>query len=250
MNERLRDALNKAGLRPTDVATELQVSPKTVERWVTQSRTPYARHRSSVAVLVRESENYLWPDIHDRQRRLDASDSELVRLYHHRSQVTNDLWRRLIKNATERIDILVYAGLFLPEQQPKLAKQLCAKAKAGATVRVLLGDPKGHEVAQRGSEEGIDEAMAAKVTNAMTFYEDHAKGGCFEVRLHRTVLYNSVYRFDNDMLVNTHVLGVAAAHAPVLHLRQLPGGEMFDMYAGSVDEVWQGAVPAWPAEGS
>jgi hypothetical protein len=32
-----------------------------------------------------------------------------------------------------------------------------------------------------------------------------------EFRLHRTVLYNSIYRADDQVLVNTHVFGLAAA---------------------------------------
>jgi hypothetical protein len=30
------------------------------------------------------------------------------------------------------------------------------------------------------------------------------------VRLHRTTLYNSLYPYDDDLLVNTHAYGVAA----------------------------------------
>ncbi|MDX2817537.1 hypothetical protein PV410_34245 [Streptomyces sp. PA03-5A] len=34
-----------------------------------------------------------------------------------------------------------------------------------------------------------------------------------EVRSHDTILYNSIYRFDDDVLVNPHVLGAPALHA-------------------------------------
>ena len=64
------------------------------------------------------------------------------------------------------------------------------------------------------------------------------------IRLHDTTLYNSIFRFDNDMLVNTHVYGLPAAHAPVMHLRRLDGGELFDIYEGSFQAVWDVAVPA------
>ena len=59
----------------------------------------------------------------------------------------------------ERIGILVYAGLFLPEQHPKLVVTLKAKAKAGVQVEILLGDPDSAEVARRGAEEGIADAI-------------------------------------------------------------------------------------------
>ncbi|GAA3127385.1 hypothetical protein GCM10020001_055890 [Nonomuraea salmonea] len=36
----------------------------------------------------------------------------------------------------------------------------------------------------------------------------------FELRLHRTILYNSIYRADGDLLINMHVYGNRAANAP------------------------------------
>src|ERR671910_3490178 len=68
-NDRLRDAFNTTGLTPSDVADDLGVDPKTVERWITLGRVPYPRHRHRVAALVRESEAYLWPDAIPRDRR-------------------------------------------------------------------------------------------------------------------------------------------------------------------------------------
>lgn len=45
------------------------------------------------------------------------------------------------------------------------------------------------------------------------------------------------------MLVSTHVYGSIAAHSPVLHLRRLSGGELFDTYAESFDGIWTHAKP-------
>jgi hypothetical protein len=45
-----------------------------------------------------------------------------------------------------------------------------------------------------------------------------------EVRAHATTLYNSLYRFDQDLLVNTHAYGAPAGLSPILHLRRVPGG--------------------------
>jgi hypothetical protein len=157
------------------------------------------------------------------------------------------VWRRLIGGAQDTISVLVYSGLFLPEQNPKLVSTLKAKAKAGTRVRVLLGDPDSPEVAQRGAEEGIGDAMGAKVRNVLAFYASLRAVAGVAVHLHRTTLYNSIYRFDDEMLVNTHVFGFPAAHAPVLHLRRLSGGDLFDTYADSFDRVWSTSLPAWTA---
>lgn len=62
-------------------------------------------------------------------------------------------------------------------------------------------------------------------------------------RLHDSTLYNSIYRADDEMLVNPHVYGIGAYMAPVLHLRRLPGGGLFDTYANSIDHTWENARP-------
>jgi len=64
-----------------------------------------------------------------------------------------------------------------------------------------------------------------------------------DVRIHGTVLYNSIYRFDSEMIVNTHVYGKVASHAPALHLRRLSSGTLFDTYAESFTHVWDAAKP-------
>jgi hypothetical protein len=55
---------------------------------------------------------------------------------------------------------------------------------------------------------------------------------------------NSIYRFDSDMLVNAHAYGSPAAQSPVLHLRHLAGGWLFDHYRTSFERVWTQASPA------
>ena len=114
-NERLRDALNRSGISTDDIATKLDVDPKTVERWVTQGRAPYRKHRSRVAALLRETERYLWPEALDPQGAAAVDESELVKLYAHRNDVPHELWSRLLNSATARIDVLVYVGMFLTE---------------------------------------------------------------------------------------------------------------------------------------
>ena len=243
-NERLRDAMNRAGLAPYDIANEVGVDPKTVERWINQDRLPYPKHRSKVAATLRENESYLWPDALPDERRLEVSESEVVRIYPRRAEISRDFWKRLTETASDQIDVLVYAGLFFPEQQPDLPRILCEKVARGTPVRLLMGREDGGQVRQRGSEEGIGDAVVSRVRNAMSFYLPHIEHGCMDIRLHDTTLYNSIFRFDNEMLVNAHVYGLPAAHAPVIHLRRLNGGELFDIYQGSFDQVWASSVPA------
>ncbi len=55
-----------------------------------------------------------------------------------------------------------------------------------------------------------------------------------DIRTHRTPLYNSIYRFGDSLLVNTHSYGAYASKSPVQHLQKVPGGRLFAYYMGFV----------------
>src|SRR5829696_1012807 len=241
-NERLRAALLERGFTPATLAEEIGVDPKSVERWVTQSRVPYRKHRYRVAALLGTDEAVLWPDALSREQVAAAAGSEIVTVYPHRWAVPPDAWRRLYERAEREIGVLVYSGLFLAENTG-LIQLLASKAGDGVRVRLLFGDPDSPEVAQHGEDIGLGAAMAARVRNALVLFEPLRRVEGAEIRLHRTVLYNSIYRSDDQLLVNTHVYGEPAHNAPVLHLRKVAGGDMVTTYVGSFDRVWAGAVP-------
>lgn len=247
-NHRLRDAILRNGLTPTSVAEKLDVDPKTVERWITQDRIPYPRHRHAIAAIVREGEEYLWPDAVSPEKAGRIGQSELIQLYSRRIAVPYDLWHRLINKAECNIDVLAYAGLFLVEQEPKLIDTLKEKAAAGVKIRILLGRPDSDAVKRRSIEEGAPDVMTAKIHNVMQYYNRLQGVKGIEVRHHATTLYNSMYRFDDEMLVNAHILGFPAPHAPVMHLRKLAGGDLFGTYADSFDRVMSASDPAWPEQ--
>ncbi|MGW3790035.1 XRE family transcriptional regulator [Micromonospora arida] len=244
-NHRLRDAILRNGLTPSAVAERLDVDPKTVERWITQDRTPYPRYRHAIASIVREGEEYLWPNAVSPEKAARIGQSELIQLYSRRIAVPHDLWHRLINRAERHIDVLAYAGLFLVEQEPKLIDTLREKAAAGVKIRILLGDPDSDAVKRRSVEEGSPGVMAAKVHNVMQYYSRLQRVEGIEVHYHETTLYNSIYRFDDEMLVNAHILGFPAPHAPVMHLRKLAGGDLFGTYADSFDRVMLTSESVW-----
>ncbi len=113
------------------------------------------------------------------------------------------------------------------------------ESTAGVRVRFMLGEPDSAAVAVRGADEGIDGAMAGKIRNALVNYAPLFGLPGVEFRLHSTVLYNSLYRADDQMLANGHLYGVGAYMAPVLHIQR----ELFDAYAESVERVWESARP-------
>ena len=92
---------------------------------------------------------------------------------------------------------------------------------------------------QRGTEEMFGEGIESRCRIAQRHYAPLIGTEHFELRLHQTMLYNSIYRFDTHMLVNTHVWGANAYSAPVLHVRQLQGASpLFKGYADSFEAVW------------
>lgn len=109
-------------------------------------------------------------------------------------------------------------------------------------MRIALGDTDGPNVAQRGDEEGIGNAMTVKIRNALMLYRPLAAVENIEIRLHRTMLYNSMYRADNQVLVNQHAYGIPAAHAPVFCLSSAGSGEMAALYLHSFERVWAGST--------
>jgi len=58
------------------------------------------------------------------ERRAQLSESEVVRFYPRRAEIPRETWQRLLSTAAHRIDILVYAGLFFPEQLPQILGDL------------------------------------------------------------------------------------------------------------------------------
>jgi transcriptional regulator with XRE-family HTH domain len=240
-NERLRAALLQRGMSPTGLADKLGVDHKTVERWV-NGRVPYRRHRYAIAQQLGVDEVYLWPDALTRDQVAVASHSEIVAIYPHRSEVPRDVWGQLFSEAASEIGVLVYSGLFLAEDSG-VQRVLAQKARAGVRVRILLGDPDSPEVAERGEDEGVGSAMEAKIRNALVLYRALREIDGADIRFHRTVLYNSIYRADDQLLVNTHLYGLPAAHAPVWHIRKVAGGELATAYLESFERVWEIAVP-------
>jgi transcriptional regulator with XRE-family HTH domain len=238
-NERLRAALLEHGFTPAALAADIGVDNKTVERWIS-GRTPYRRHRYAVSTRLGVDEVYLWPEALPREQVAEASASEFVTVYPHRSEVPRDVWKRLFDTAREDIGVLVYAGLFLSEDAG-LLRTLKRRAAAGVRLRFLLGDPDSRQVKQRAADEGAGGAMSAKIRSSLAGYQElmHADG--VEFRLHRTILYNSIYRADDQVLVNTHIYGVPAAQAPVWHLRRVAGGEIAATYLESFERVWKDA---------
>ena len=150
------------------------------------------------------------------------------------------VWKHFFESAEREIGVLAYSALFLAEDAGLLGI-IEEKAGHGVCVRLALGDPDSACVAQRGEEEGIGDALAAKVRNASAHFRSLTASESAEIRFHETVLYNSIYRADGQLLVNQHAYGIPAAHSPVFCFRESGDGNMASTYLESFERVWASA---------
>jgi len=194
----------------------------------------------ALADLVGAEEADLWPNA-GGPLTARARPEEMGAIYPHRWAIPREVWSRFFESAEHEVGILAYSALFLAEDAGILSI-LADKSRHGVSVRIALGDPDSPVVKQRGEEEGIGDAMPAKIRNALALYHPLCSVENIEIRLHQTVLYNSIYRADDQLLVNQHIYGIPAAHSPVFTLRTSDGGDMFSGYLASFERVWAGAV--------
>ncbi|WP_433018114.1 XRE family transcriptional regulator [Kribbella sp. CA-294648] len=235
MNEVLRRAMFDAQLTEVDLSARLAVDPKTVRNWL-KGQMPHPQTRAAITRLLGIEETALWPSLctlgAGRER-----PSELAAVYPRRMAISQQSWLALFSAAQSEIGVLAYSALFLAEDA-RLVGLLGQKAAQGVRVRIALGDPEGRNVDRRGVEEEIGEAMSMKIRNAIAWLSLLLQQDGVELRLHDTVLYNSMYRSDDQLLVNQHAFGIPAAQSPVYHFRDGVDSEMFRSYLTSFERIW------------
>ncbi|MGW2018108.1 XRE family transcriptional regulator [Streptomyces sp. NPDC001927] len=241
-NERLRAVMADGGWTYAALAEEVDVDPKSVERWVNLSRTPRRITAMRAAETLGEDVHALWPALR-QARAARAISPELMTLYEQRADVPVSAFVDLLTQARERIDVLVYAAVFLHEAYPRLNDLFRERAADGCAIRIAVGDAESENVRARGREERFGHGIESRCQLALMHYRPLIGVPGIDVRTHDTTLYNSLYRGDDQLLVNAHVWGVNAYAAPVWHLRRSGEGGMFETYAESFNAVWSTATP-------
>lgn len=243
-NERLANLMQAAGYSVTRLAVEVGVDAKTVERWVTQGRTPHSRTRQRAAEVLGCSAPQLWPDL--TVSAVDAGADELVGVYAQRRDVPVQLWRSLMRSATRSVEVMAYAATFLSDQVSDMGHEMRELGDAGVRVRLLYGDPACAAVARRATEEGVS-GLSGRIDLVLRYVSAAMDHPNVEVRLHESTLYTSLFRFDDDLLVNPHILGSPAGDNPVLHFR-LRDERLTGSWVRSFEQCWDGGEPlsSWP----
>lgn len=242
-NERLRAELLRQSVSAETLAEIVGVHPKSVQRWITHAVLPHTRHRISTAQFLGVDELRLWPELLSSTRTRAATQGELLAYYPTRGAMPISTWDEVLGRTRHHIDLLAFSATFLHDSVDGFLDALRAKAEAGCHIRLLFGDPNSDAVALRGHEEETGVDMANRVQATWRMYTPLLDQPGIIARQHSTTLYNSIYRFDDDMLVNTHVYGNYAARSPFLHLRHIDTGQLFVTYLDSFERVWESGTP-------
>jgi transcriptional regulator with XRE-family HTH domain len=238
LNETLRRALLQARLTEEDVASLLEVDPKTVRRWM-EGRVPYLRHRWAIAGLVGVDETDLWPHVGAAR----SLPKEVIAIYPHRDEIPRETWRNLFSSAEHDIGVLAEDGQFLIDDSGTL-KALINRAGAGVRLRICIRDPYACEAPGGDSGRDVRDSLASWRQNMLAQYTPLQEIGEVEIRLHRAMLNNSIYRADDELLVDQHAYGIPHGRTPVLRLRQSDGGDMVTTYLESFERVWDQSAHA------
>jgi hypothetical protein len=214
-NESLRERVRGRKLSDRRFADGVGVSLKTVQRWLGdvdhKVREENARRAAEVLGCTPHD---LWPQQYPVLAGTHSAAGWVkpftATVYATRSQVPVRIWQQHFADAQRSVDILVFAATFLFDTVDDFVDILVDAAGRGVAVRLLIGDPDGTSMTLRGEEEGIGEAVVARCRTTVELLAPRATTPGLQIRIHQTTLYSSMFRVDDDMIVNFHIYGGAA----------------------------------------
>jgi hypothetical protein len=148
-----------------------------------------------------------------------------------------------MRNAVEQIDLLDYSLIDIVGASG-LPAMLLEKGAAGCQVRALIGAPDSIWVAAAAKQLGQDDQdyiSRTELEREIELSRGHlepliGKPG-IEIRAFYAERYNTIVRFDDQMLVTLHLWGTPTAQAPLLHLRRHADGGLFDQFAHHLETI-------------
>lgn len=236
-NDALRSALVEAQMSPRDFARRVGVDEKTAGRWLA-GRVPQPKHRWAAADLLGVEEAMIWPDI-ARSALKTGHDREVVAVYPYRSAIPKTVWRDLITSATKSLTFAAYTSYFLwLDVVPNLRTLLRRKAQEGASVRFLLGDPDSPVTRRREEIEAVPLTVRDRINVTLDQLARLRGEAPVEARFSDRHVSMSVFQFDEDMLVCTHLADLLGGDSPTFHIRHRGDDGIYDRYAEHVEHIW------------
>lgn len=241
-NLALRDALAAQSITAQRLAEAVGVDEKTVGRWLTdEQRVPHQRHRWATCTLLEVDEVAIWPSL-VRTSLKTGADREVVACYPYRSAVPRTLWRKLIEGSGRALTFGGYTNYFLWMEMPNLNGLLTRKARAGVDVRFLMGDKDSPVTAERERIEAVPLTVTTRINIALAEIAklDHPR---IHTRFSDKHISMSIFRFDDDMLVCTHLADLLGHDSPTMHIKKRQDEGLFDRYAKHLTFLWEEASP-------
>lgn len=250
-NVALRNALTRSRLTESALAERVGVDPKTVERWLSDDgRLPHPRHRYATADVLGVEQEVLWPDSVRRNIKT-GPDREVVAVYPRRSDCPKSVWRTLITDATTEITLAGYTNYFLWLELPNLRSVLRRKAEHGCRVRFIIGDPDSDVTRLREAVEAVPLTVSTRIRITLDELAKIGAGTGIEARFSDARfsdkhLAMSLFTFDDEMLLSTHLASLVGHDSPLLHLQRCQDGGLFDRYGYHLAELWKSGRPVTP----
>jgi transcriptional regulator with XRE-family HTH domain len=242
-NDALRHALSRSRLTESELADRIGVDPKTVGRWIqNDGRVPHAKHRYAVAQAVGVEADVIWPD-GVRRNVKTGYDREIVSVYPRRADMPKSAWKSLFTSATTEITLAGYTSYFLWLELPNLRSVLARKAASGCQVRFLLGDPDSPVTRHRETVEAVPLTITTRINVTL---DELAKMGSVrgvEAKFSDGHVAMSLWRFDDDMIMATHLHHLVGHDSPHFHIQRCQDGGVFDRYAYHLAELWKSGRP-------
>jgi transcriptional regulator with XRE-family HTH domain len=232
VNETLCRALLRAHLTEEDVATRLQVDPKTVRRWL-EGRVPYLRHRWALAAMLGVDETDLWPQM----RAAHARPAEVRAIYPRLDAIPREAWLGLFSSAKQEIDILT-VGEMPFAGDPAVMAVLASRVHAGVRVRICLAGTHGLRAGPDARTANADTGPTPAGHAAPLPQIDGV-----HIRQCQAVTYHSIYRIDDQFLVSQHAYGIPPQETPVLRLQHAGSATMAPMYLAEFERIWSESSP-------
>ncbi len=236
-NQRLAKAIRDRGLTVAQFAKAIDVVMRTVERWIAGGSS-HAVNRAKAAAYLKIPEGELFPGSGPL---LGNARDEIIAAWARRSDSNPEQWWELLVAADEQISIIGYAIAHLTEQHPDFTDEVARKAAAGAKVRLVLASPTAEATRARDQEEGLHGSLVARIESSLKYLKP-LRDTDVEVRLQQVPMYNSIFRYDDDMLVTPHLYATPGRLAPLLHLRRLGEKGIFDRFAQHFETIWADCV--------
>ncbi len=117
------------------------------------------------------------------------------------------------------------------------------KCQQGVRVRIAVADPNSEYVARRDEEEGEAITLVARIQSSLAAFSPLLGNENADLRFQDAPLYNSIFRFDDQMLVTPHLYGTPGRAAPVLHLVRLGPSGIFSRFSAHFEAIWSDSRP-------